>query len=30
MKYYTNIDNMPPIFQGIEDIILKTLIIFKI
>lgn len=25
MKYYTNIDNMPPIFQGIEDIILKNI-----
>ncbi len=23
MKYYTNMDNMPPIFQGIEEIILK-------
>ncbi len=25
MKYYTNMDNMPPIFQGIEEIILKNI-----
>lgn len=25
MKYYANIDNMPPIFQGIEEIVLKNI-----